>query len=142
MLIKRIEIKKSKFCTGASIVICIAMSSVKKTLKPKTIREPPIIKKPALTREIIIQLTMAIFGWTKLNEGFAESEVIKRGFDLRRPTGLHSDLGCFQAVSVPVSTLSGLSHRFHWGPRPKKGRAPLVHKQLIIFNVQQRWCVI
>jgi len=85
---------------------------------------------------------MAIFGWTKLNEGFAESEVIKRGFDLRRPTGLHSDLGCFQAVSVPVSTLSGLSHRFHWGPRPKKGRAPLVHKQLIIFNVQQRWCVI
>jgi|ERR1044071_4186988 hypothetical protein len=63
---------------------------------------------------------MAIFGWAKLNEGFAESEMTKRGFDLRRPTGLHSDLGCFQAVSVPVSTLSGLSHRFHWGPRQKR----------------------
>src|ERR1051325_1821939 len=75
MLSKRIEIKKSKFCTGASIVICIAISSVKKILKPKTISEPPIIKKPALTREIIIQLTMAIFGWAKLNEGFAESDV-------------------------------------------------------------------
>jgi len=69
MLIKRIEIKKSKFCTGASIVICIAMSSVKKTLKPKTIREPPIIKKPALTREIIIQTYNGDFRLGKIKRG-------------------------------------------------------------------------
>jgi len=32
---------------------------------------------------------MAIFGWAKLNEGFAESEVTKRGFDLRvRPVSI------------------------------------------------------
>ena len=67
---------------------------------------------------------MAIFGWAKLNEGFAESEMTKRGFDLRRPTGLHSDLGCFQAVSVPVSTLSGLSHRFPLASSAKKGVNP------------------
>ena len=69
MLIKRIEIKKSKFCTGASIVICIAMSSVKKILKPKTIREPPIIKKPALTREIIIQIYNGNFRLGKIKRG-------------------------------------------------------------------------
>ena len=68
---------------------------------------------------------MAIFGWTKLNEGFAEPEVAKRGFDLRRPTGLHSDLGCFQAVSVPVSTLSGLSHSISLGSSAKKGEPHL-----------------
>jgi hypothetical protein len=117
------------------------MSSVKKTLKPKTIREPPIIKKPALTREIIIQTYNGDFRQGKIKRGIRRVGGDKRGFDQHRPIGLHSDLGCFQAVSVPVSTLSGLSHRFHW-VLGKKGRAPLVHKQLIIFNVQQRWCVI
>jgi hypothetical protein len=45
------------------------MSSVKKILKPKTIREPPIIKKPALTREIIIQIYNGNFRLGKIKRG-------------------------------------------------------------------------
>ena len=52
-----IETKKRKFCTGASIVICIAVSSVKKTSRPNKMAEPPIIKKPLLALEMIIRAT-------------------------------------------------------------------------------------
>jgi hypothetical protein len=49
------ETKKRKFCTGPSIVICIAVSSVRKTSSPNKLTVPSIMKKPALTLEMIIQ---------------------------------------------------------------------------------------
>jgi hypothetical protein len=54
---RTIETKKRKFCTGASIVICIAFSSVKKTFRANKMAEPPIMKQPPLTLEMIIRAT-------------------------------------------------------------------------------------